>query len=187
MGGNRAVKWKWYYNLFITFVISGFWHGAKWSFVIWGAFHGLLLVLEIIFKMKEKPQNKWTKYFRITLTFSLVCLGWIFFRANNLEEACYIISNMFVNIPEDIHNIYTNTNFTRSRELYLNQDKSVFIISILSIGLLELVHLFQRHQKVRKLISNQFPVIRWSFYYLIVLMIISFGSFNKSQFIYFQF
>ena len=46
LGGNRVVKWRWYYNLFITFLVSGLWHGAAWTFVVWGAFHGALLAVE---------------------------------------------------------------------------------------------------------------------------------------------
>jgi D-alanyl-lipoteichoic acid acyltransferase DltB (MBOAT superfamily) len=76
LGGNRVVKWRWYYNLFITFLVSGLWHGAEWSFVIWGALHGFYLIFAI-----------WTVKIRN--------FAWIFFRANNLHDAFLIIGNTF--------------------------------------------------------------------------------------------
>ena len=187
LGGNRVVKWRWYYNLFLTFLISGFWHGANWTFIAWGAFHGILLVLEIVFNIKSASQNRLVKSFRIMLTFSLVCLGWIFFRANNLGDAIYIISNLFVNIPGDILSIITNVGFGRSHELYIDQNKWVFIIAVLSIVLMEAVHYLQRYHGLRQTISQFRPIVKWPIYYLFVLIIICFGVFDKSQFIYFQF
>jgi len=187
LGGNRVVKWRWYYNLFITFLISGLWHGANWTFIAWGAFHGVLLVIELVLKMKDTPRNSFIKRFRVLLTFTLVCLGWIFFRASNLSDALYIITNLFVNIPGDIITIITNVDFGRSHELYLNQDKWVFIIAVMSILGMELIHLLQRHYSLRQKL-NQFPlIVKWPIYYLFVLIIICFGIFDKSQFIYFQF
>ena len=187
LGGNRVVKWRWYYNLFITFLISGLWHGANWTFIAWGAFHGVLLVIELVLKMKDTPRNSFIKRFRVLLTFTLICLGWIFFRASNLSDALYIITNLFANIPSDIINIIMNVDFGRSHELYLNQDKWVFIIAVMSLLGMELIHLLQRHYSLRKKLS-QFPVIvKWPIYYLFVLIIICFGVFDKSQFIYFQF
>ena len=187
LGGNRVVKWRWYYNLFLTFLISGFWHGANWTFIAWGAFHGILLVLEIVFNIKSESQNRLVKSLRVFLTFSLVCLGWIFFRANNLGDAIYIISNLFVNIPEDILSIITNVGFGRSHELYIDQNKWVFIIAVLSIVLMEAVHYLQRYHCLRQTISEFRPIVKWPIYYLFVLIIICFGVFDKSQFIYFQF
>lgn len=187
LGGNRVLKWRWYYNLFITFLVSGLWHGANWTFIAWGAFHGVLLVIELVLKMKNTPKNSLVKHFRVLLTFTLVCLGWIFFRASNLSDALYIIRNLFVNILGDIYNIISNVDFGRSHELYLNQDKWVFIIAVMSILGMELVHLLQRHYSLRQKLSKFPLIVKWPIYYLIALVIICFGIFDKSQFIYFQF
>ncbi len=86
------VKWRWYYNLFITFLVSGLWHGAEWTFVIWGALHGFYLVFAIWTDKLRENANKLLgiskfpglyKFTQILVTFVLVYFSWIFFRANN--------------------------------------------------------------------------------------------------------
>ncbi len=96
LGGNRVMKWRWYYNLFITFLISGFWHGANWTFIIWGAYHGVLLIIPHIFKIKIKG------WYTVIPIFLLVCLGWLFFRANNLEHV-FVILKHIISSPLTIH------------------------------------------------------------------------------------
>lgn len=84
---NRTVKWRWYYNLFITFLLSGIWHGANWTFVIWGALHGFYLVFAIISEPWRLRANERMGFTRLPhlhaalqtiITFALVCFGWIF-------------------------------------------------------------------------------------------------------------
>ena len=101
LGGNRTVKWKWYYNLIITFLASGLWHGANWTFVIWGALHGSFLIFAIIFAQPKEKINQFiknrniflNKIFDVSITFILVAFAWIFFRSNNINDAIYVISN----------------------------------------------------------------------------------------------
>ncbi|PIV92368.1 MAG: membrane-bound O-acyltransferase family protein, partial [Flavobacteriaceae bacterium CG17_big_fil_post_rev_8_21_14_2_50_33_15] len=89
LGGNRVVKWRWLFNLFITFLISGLWHGANWTFVFWGALNGCYLILEaIVFKRRRDG------IFNIVFTFILINFAWIFFRANSITEALYIIKKI---------------------------------------------------------------------------------------------
>ncbi len=105
LGGNSVVKWRWYYNLFITFLVSGLWHGAEWTFVIWGAIHGLYLVIAIVTLKYREAINDWIgiskfpglyKLVQILITFVLVYFSWIFFRASDLSEAILILKNHFV-------------------------------------------------------------------------------------------
>ncbi|WP_258542665.1 MBOAT family O-acyltransferase [Parvicella tangerina] len=104
LGGNRVVKWRWYYNLMITFLISGLWHGANWTFIVWGGIHGLMLVLETI--NLKMPDFKLYRFLKIVFVFSVVCLAWVFFRANTISDAGVIVSKIFssttkVGIVED--------------------------------------------------------------------------------------
>ena len=104
LGGNRVVKPRWAFNLFITFLISGLWHGANWTYVIWGALHGSYLVLTTL---AEPVWNYFSEFTRldklprlkavisILTTFSLVTFAWIFFRASSLNDALYIVSHLF--------------------------------------------------------------------------------------------
>lgn len=93
LGGNKVPTWRMYFNLWVVFIISGFWHGAEWNFLVWGCYHGLFLVLDKLFL------TKLTSYIgklpRIALTFFLVVIGWVFFRADNLAAATDYLQVMF--------------------------------------------------------------------------------------------
>ena len=92
LGGNRAGKWRTSRNLWVVFLLCGFWHGSTWSFVIWGAYHGLLLVMERVFLLRVLnivPQS-----IRLTWTMLLVMIGWVFFRASDLSAACNMLIAM---------------------------------------------------------------------------------------------
>jgi alginate O-acetyltransferase complex protein AlgI len=93
MGGNRGGAWRTYRNLLATMVLGGLWHGASWTFVIWGAYHGMLLSLErLVLGKREYPG---TLRLPVTvLTFGLVAIGWVFFRAGNLYPALFICRQM---------------------------------------------------------------------------------------------
>lgn len=93
LGGNKVSKKRLYFNLWLVFLASGFWHGASWCFVIWGAYHGLFLVLERGFLLKF--YEKIGKLPRVVLTFLIVVIGWVFFRVEGLSEAFLFIQRMF--------------------------------------------------------------------------------------------
>ncbi|MCL4856946.1 MAG: MBOAT family protein, partial [Flavobacteriales bacterium] len=95
LGGNRRIKWRWYYNLFITFLISGLWHGANWTFIVWGIIHGTILIIETITIKKETSNNKFKNGLLMLKTFIIVCLSWVFFRANNIQDAFSILTHIF--------------------------------------------------------------------------------------------
>ncbi|MEO1215502.1 MAG: MBOAT family protein [Bacteroidota bacterium] len=182
LGGNRVVKWRWYYNLFLTFLISGLWHGANWTFVIWGALHGFYLIVENFSKgyMKEKglsnPLPTLLKdAFSLGLTFVLVCFAWIFFRANSLSDAILLIQHLFVWVPGDIGWILTP------------EHRFEIVLSFLAIALLLTVQVFQEKRSMGNWISIQPVFIRWTVYVMLVSIILNFGEFNQQQFIYFQF
>jgi alginate O-acetyltransferase complex protein AlgI len=94
LGGNKVnSKFKLYFNLWIVFIISGLWHGAAWNFVVWGAFHGLFLVLDRLFLIKLF--SKIGKFPRIFITYIITLIGWVIFRAESLKFALLYIRNMF--------------------------------------------------------------------------------------------
>ncbi len=93
LGGNKVSKNRMYLNLILVFLISGFWHGAAWTFIFWGVYHGVFLILDRIFLIKL--MSKTGKGTRIILTFFLVMIGWVFFRAANMSQAFFILSKMF--------------------------------------------------------------------------------------------
>ena len=138
LGGNRVVKWRWYYNLFITFLVSGLWHGAEWTFVIWGALHGFYMVFAIWTTRLRENANRITgiskyrglyQFTQILVTFVLVYFAWIFFRANNTQDAFLIIKNSF--------------RFGQVTGLNLFEFSVYFYISLLAIALLLVFEYFE--------------------------------------------
>lgn len=103
MGGNKVSIPRWYFNLFIVFLVSGLWHGANWTFIIWGALNGFYLVFAIITRKFRDKMNKlsgiekipWLNHtFQILTAFVLTCFAWIFFRANNVNDAFHIVKEI---------------------------------------------------------------------------------------------
>jgi D-alanyl-lipoteichoic acid acyltransferase DltB (MBOAT superfamily) len=103
LGGNRNGTWQTYRNLMLTMLLGGLWHGAGWTFVVWGGYQGLLLVAHRWFKSiadrlplrKRRFQNKVTDICKIILFFQFVCIGWVFFRAQSLDQALAMIASIF--------------------------------------------------------------------------------------------
>ncbi|PRY11228.1 D-alanyl-lipoteichoic acid acyltransferase DltB (MBOAT superfamily) [Pontibacter ummariensis] len=192
LGGNRVVKWRWYYNLFLTFLVSGLWHGANWTFIIWGALHGFYLVFAIItakqrnnfvrkIGLSEHPQLY--KWIQVLTVFTLVCFSWIFFRANTITDAFYIVRESFASIG-NVSQVFA---MDVSHALFMDQGARVFTISVLSIILMETVHLVQRNGSVSQLIMQRPAWVRWSVYYLAIIVVLLFGQYGQQEFIYFQF
>lgn len=93
LGGNRVSPMRLYFNLWVVFLISGLWHGAAWNFVIWGAFHGLFLVLDRIFLLRFLKKSG--RVASVIITFFITLVGWVFFRAETLGEAGVFLQKMF--------------------------------------------------------------------------------------------
>jgi alginate O-acetyltransferase complex protein AlgI len=201
LGGNRGIKWRWYFNLFIVFLLSGFWHGANWTFVIWGALHGTYLIFAIVTKSYREKLNSrlgLTKlprvfsFIQIITTFLLVSFAWIFFRANSLNDAFYICSHLFTGLGDSISSILSG--FAQRgqgknvfSQIFLGQLIEDFLIAVLSIALMEFIHYKQRNGSLREAISAKPYYVRWAGYYAIILAILFLGVFGQRQFIYFQF
>ena len=191
LGGNRVVKWRWYYNLFVTFLISGLWHGAAWTFITWGALHGAYLIIEILLK---KPKNYilkkikiehtfFYKIWRVAITFFLVVFAWIFFRANSMSDAIYIINHMFIDVSD-----YNNFTAMQIKFRGLGVGFKDIILSILLILVMETYNLYERNGDVWEKLQNKPKWVRWCVYYFIIISILFLSPFTRvDNFIYFQF
>lgn len=182
LGGNRVSKLRHFLNVFIVFFVSGLWHGANWTFVLWGSLHGFYLIFgEITKHLRQKLSvliflSKFPKIhslLQISITFLLISFSWIFFRANNFSDLIYILKSISINFVFD------------SNKLGFNFYK--IIIAGVLILVLESVHLLQSHIKMREFLSERPLMIRWFIYLLLILFILTFGVFNNGNFIYFQF
>lgn len=182
LGGNRVVKWRWYYNLFITFAISGIWHGANWTFIIWGAIHGLVLVIESMLKYKASSRV-FIRFFQICLTMTVVVIAFIFFRADSLYHAL----GLFQRIGEDFGQMNLGAIMENSGMSWSVLKIDWFVIAF---GILVLMgmELFQMNRSLQSTISLWPKSVRWPLYYIAVMTIILLGNYEgKLDFIYFQF
>lgn len=182
LGGNRVVKWRWYYNLFITFLVSGLWHGANWTFVIWGALHGIFLVLALMSDKVRAPLSdqmaKWgnglpLKLFNVFVTYHLVLLAWIFFRANNAGEAFQILGQFF--------------HFSGSGELNLFFFAADMWLALGGILVVILVDLVQERFGIRKTLFALPRGFRWGLFVVAIISLLILGKFDEIDFLYFQF
>ncbi len=188
LGGSRKGKVRTYINLLLTFLVSGLWHGAALTFVVWGLLNGVLNILsklkdDILYKNKEKKKDtKFVSFLKIVSTFILIDITWIFFRANTLSDAFYILSNIFA----DFSLWFTSGYFERTlSSIAFYENNGVAIV--LSIVFLLIIEMYEGKGNFLNKINNSHFIVRWIFYYIILILILFFGYFGQSQFIYFQF
>jgi len=180
LGGNRVSIPRWYFNLFIVFAISGLWHGANWTFIIWGALNGFYLVFAIVTEKWRKRFNSFVhldrmpkthQIIQVLTTFLLSCIAWVFFRANTANDAFSALQKIF----------YLNGS------LYIGSP-SMIIYSFAGILFLLLVEFNAEYLNNRlSLMEHPHWVIRKLSYSVLVVLILFFGVFDGGQFIYFQF
>ena len=214
LGGNRTVKWRWYYNLIITFLVSGLWHGANWTFVIWGGLHGCYLMFSLLTStFRQSFNHKFgltlnspiLKVWDIAFNFFIVCLAWVFFRANSVADGFQIIAGIFDFQTQDIihlaksfymalpgveiagEQIGLSSPMTVASGASLGLTYYEFILAIISILLVLSVEIVHRTYDLRSLLWKTPVAVRWTVYYGMILLILSFRSFSTSEFIYFQF
>lgn len=188
MGGRRVSRHRWGFNLLVVMLICGLWHGANWTFVVWGGLHGCYLVLSTATqKVREKVCEaiglkkvpRFHQGLQMSITFFLVCLAWIFFRANSIADALYILRHTFTG--------WENLSGILGRLPFWMEMRFEFIIGLISIGVLVGVETLERKGSLFSLLNSKPLWIRWSVYYALVLSILLFGEFGFKPFIYFQF
>lgn len=182
LGGSKGGTWMKIRNTFIIFLVSGFWHGANWTFIFWGLLNAIYIMpsivfntnrnnLDIVARGKYLPTLK--EFMAIVITFSLTVFAWIFFRANNVSHAFNYISEIFssslLTLP------------------YFEGIQGAFPIVLLT-GIFIIIEWLGREQQyaLAKLGTKWNRLMRYSIYYLLIITIYFFGG-KEQQFIYFQF
>ena len=175
LGGSRCSKARNYLNIMITFLVSGIWHGANWTFIFWGVIHGLLQTIEkALGWQKYNGTNGFVRAGRICVTFLLVSFAWVFFRMPTIGESFGIIGKMF----SDVGSIQFAQVFT----------KGMFPLAIIFVGLLILCFKdFHDEFFSTKVQFLQKPVFRWATYLLLFVIILTSGVLDGGQFIYVNF
>lgn len=186
LGGNRVSEWRLYFNYFFVFTISGLWHGAAWTFVIWGALHGIYLIAAMIMKKyfsfgnKEESESKIVelpegsslqltvaKYFNIAFTFVLVMFTWIFFRAHGLSNAKTVIRKI------------TELQFSDVIATPFSFNEMVFCWVLIFVLILK--------DKYARIISTESTPLFYVRFIGLLTLCYFLGIFTSNQFIYFQF
>ena len=171
LGGNRVSEWRRYFNQFFIFMVSGLWHGAAWTFVIWGSLHGFYLILAVLrdkyLPRLSLPNNLLGKSINLISTFILVMLAWVFFRAKGTHDALVVLKKISL--------------FSLSETIKTPLSQTEMLFSLILIVFL----LWKEFKYFQINTQNTFR-----FYGLMVLFVITIyflGIFETNQFIYFQF
>jgi len=177
LGGNRVSRGRKYVNNLVTFAVSGLWHGANWTYVIWGAIHGALQVLTDLFPKSRAGKGHFClDMLKVAATFTAVCFAWIFFRANSLSDAAYIITHLCTDWGEfDVMNSVGLSFFE-------------ILISIGCILFMMAAEIYAYGSDIhQKLNQGRWP-LRFLFYFIVTISVFSLGVYyNAGAFIYFQF
>ncbi|MBQ2752831.1 MAG: MBOAT family protein [Firmicutes bacterium] len=186
LGGNRCGKVRSLFNLFVTFLVSGLWHGANWTFVCWGALHGIYMVIGRLIGGNGKKTEKGgfvLNILKCAFTFALVTFGWIFFRANTVSDAFYIIAHLFDNISN-----WTSLQYLYTTATGLGLNVAELFVVAGSIMLLVLFELISGKKQVFDYFRQKPYIINVGFMTALAVIILTTGVFyNAGEFIYFQF
>ncbi|MDT8375047.1 MAG: MBOAT family O-acyltransferase [Bacteroidales bacterium] len=181
LGGNRVSTGRWMFNIMTVYLVSGLWHGANWTFIIWGGIFGFLYILEFLGdKLLKRAgldkvfyKSKLIHPFRVAVIFLAVLVSWVFFRADNTGDAWHIITHMFTGWD---------------RLPYLGSSAFETVLGLVLILLLYAIQILQ-YRGVASIYMGPTVVprsLRWAGYALLLVMIVMFGV-SSEQFIYFQF
>lgn len=163
LGGSRCSRARNYWNIMVTFLVSGLWHGANWTFIVWGGLHGLFQIIEKFSNLNEKNSSGIIKMGRVLCTFFIVNFAWIFFRMPTFQDAFYVICKIFTDFSGSIFS------WTAS---------FIFCAIVIFKDLTD-------EYKIKSLqfLHSKYLLVRWSAYLFLILSIMVLGVYG-GQFIY---
>ena len=169
LGGSRCSKLRNYWNIFVTFLVSGIWHGANWTFVVWGMLHGVCQIIEKMFGWNKKDYKGIGKLARLVLTFFIVTIAWTIFRSPSIGDTFGYFSRYFVPSGK------------------LIAEGSILFYIFMSLIPVVLYEVMTESFPVtyNKLFGKQW--LRWCAYLIVFIMIMLIGVFDGSSFIYVSF
>ncbi len=197
LGGSRCAKWRAYLNLFLTFSVSGVWHGANWTYITWGLMHGTFLCLEkalgitaadkqgrsiVPSLFRWQPPKALVRVLRILITFFLVTLTRVFFRSATVADGWSVTKRIFSSslssLPQELTHCYALVCDGETETIFA-------LLAVLVVLASEAVQEFLPGRA--ELLHSRYVVVRWTTYVLLLSAIIVFGVFGSRQFIYANF
>ncbi len=190
LGGNRVGKIRRSLNLLVTFLVSGLWHGSAWHFVVWGGIHGALQVVENSIPFMNKINRRQKEQGNVqsgpviwclrVLTFFVAMLAWVFFRAESVSDACYVLVHMWDGLSMPL--AYIGKGFTDFGMGAQDIMSLAFVLLILTVY----DYISLKESPIDKIRRLSKPV-RWVIYYGFIFLVLMLASFNAQEFVYFQF
>lgn len=194
MGGSRCSRIRKYFNLMITFLVSGLWHGAEWNYVIWGGIHGVYQVVgDLLAPVKKKVNELFEvktdcasyKFGQMLVTFSLTTFAWIFFRADSLSQALLYIERIVTRFDPWV--LFNGNLYTIGLERY---EANVLIVALVVLLVADIIR-YRKGQRIDVFLQEQNWWFRWAVAVFMIVMVVVYGKYgpeyDANQFIYFQF
>lgn len=169
LGGSRCSKARNYFNILVTFLVSGLWHGANWTFVLWGGIHGAAQVVEKWLGLQKSQRKGLGRLLRITVTFIVVNFAWVFFRMSSVSDAVGCIGRMF----------------TAGGGVFYSSQLDYCFVGLAMLILKDIADEF--YSSRFKFFDNRYIVVRWASYLFVLLIIMLSGVFTQGNFIYANF
>lgn len=166
MGGSRCSKVRNYWNIFVTFLVSGIWHGANWTYIVWGIIHGVAQIIEKVLGLNNKGAKGIWRFVRIVVTFSVVTLAWVFFRMPTLGDAVAYVGHSFSGFG--MPSVLSVTNF------------AIYVVAIAIVLFKESREEF--FPSKFHFLDNRY--VRWAEYVVIFCLILLCGALDSGSFIY---
>lgn len=173
LGGSRCSKLRNYWNIFVTFLVSGIWHGANWTFIIWGIWHGVFQIIEKAIGQQKCEYGWFGKSVKIIITFMLVNFAWIFFRMPTISDAVGVIKRIF--------------DFSLPLTVYMHGFTATFFIGLGVVVLLFKDIRDEFFPTRLQLFESRHTIVRWASYVAVMCIILLCGVFGADQFIYANF
>lgn len=189
-------KWKWQTVFILIFFISGLWHGADWTFIIWGIINGVLVVYS---KATEKIRAKWAvklgldkvptlrHFLQIITIVNLFAIPALFFVSKNITDAKILLSNYLVGWGDLVDNIINNPNLARQDILYLGKEFESFIIIMILMVVFEIMQWKMHKDSINNFFIKKSRWVTWSIYLFLFFSIVIMSNVEQTPFIYFQF
>ncbi len=190
----KVEAWAYITGVLCTMLLCGLWHGADWTFVLWGLIHGLYLCISFTTKKIRKKVIKFfhlkkrrrlRRIFRISVTFLLVSFSWLFFRAGSVTDAFTLISRMFL-LPGPV-TLADAESGSIEKSMIGGLTFANFCIAVAAIILLLIVEFLQEKKSIYQLLADRPIWLRWGLYYFVIFSILLFGIYEQQEFIYGQF
>jgi D-alanyl-lipoteichoic acid acyltransferase DltB (MBOAT superfamily) len=177
LGGSRTSRVRHAVNLMVVFLLSGAWHGANWTFVIWGGLNGLYVVASTVARRHREAASRGmvTRVLRAVVTFHAVLVTWVFFRAASLDDAATIFKRTALAVPD------------LPRLLWVRLQDPAILLAITTIAVLVIVEIADEGRPIWDRLRERPIALRWAVYYALLAALLVLGTWNLRQFVYMQF